>query len=409
MNIERALVAEDHAVQRIYLKRVLRQIGVAHVADVADGLAAIDALSRQKWDLVVSDLDMPGATGLQIIDAIANAGSDTRLIIVSSHDQRILAAAEEYALGKGVCVLAAISKASALTRLTELIVTSGTVPVRSCTVPLIGFRPTSEEISHALDHGEIAAHFQLQYRVATGELWGAELLSRWDHPQHGTLDLDQFLPIASTGLVDELSEYMIAEVISMLGKLGGGNTLRLSVNVSAQVATSATWAEHVARRCLSARVRPSDLIIKITENGQERSSAGLVGAIAQLRVRGIDCAIDNFGCGYASLTRLSVAPFSHIKLDRSLIARARTAPHARILLGTAVEMGHSLCMIVIADGVETADDLALARAFGIDVAQGHYYEKAMPGHEFSNYATGLKNSFRKKRWFYRNMGGRDDV
>lgn len=392
MNIEHALVAEDDAVQRIYLKRVLRQIGITHVADAADGLAAIEALSRQQWDLVVSDLDMPGATGLQIIDALANAGSNTRLIIVSSHDQRILAAAEAYALGKGVRILAAISKASALTWLTELIVTSAAIPSTSTsrTAPVITFRPTSEEISRALDHGEIAAHFQLRHRVSTGELWGAELLSRWDHPRHGALDPDQFLPIASTGLANELSEYMIAEAIGMLSKLGAGNTLRLSANVSAQVATSATWAEHVARRCLSAHVQSSALIIEITENGPGSSSAGLAGAIAQLRIRGTDCTIGNFGCGCASLEHLSAAPFSHIKIERSLIARARTAPHAQMLLGTAVAMGHNLGMIVIADGVETAGDLALVRALGIDIAQGNYYGMAMPGHEFFNYATGFK-------------------
>ena len=389
MNIEQALVAEDHAVQRIYLKRVLRQTGIAHVTDVADGLSAIEALSRQAWDLVVSDLDMPGATGLQIIDAIAKTGSNARLIIVSSHEQRILAAAEEYALSKGVRVLAAISKASAQTRLAELIVAGGAIAIPAGAVSAAGFRPTSEEISHALDHGEIAAHFRQQHRVSTGELWGAELLPRWNHPQRGMLDPDQFLPRASNGLVDVLSEYMIEEAIGMLGKLGADNTLRLNADIPARVATSATWAEQVTRRCLSTGVRPSDLIIEITEDGQESSNAGLAGAIAQLRVRGTDCAINHFGCGCASLERLSAVPFSHIKLDRSLIARARTAPHARMLLGAVVEMGHDLCMIVMADGVETADDFALVRALGIDVAQGHYYGTAMRGDEFFNYATGL--------------------
>ena len=147
MNIEHALVAEDHAVQRIYLKRVLRQTGIAHVTDVADGLAAIEALSRQQWDLVVSDLDMPGATGLQIIDAIAKARSNARLIIVSSHDQRILAAAEEYALSQGVRVVAAISKASAQTRLAALIVAGEAIAIPACAVSATAFRPTSDRKS----------------------------------------------------------------------------------------------------------------------------------------------------------------------------------------------------------------------------------------------------------------------
>ncbi len=398
MNIKYALIAEDHAVQRLYLKHILRQTGIAHVADVADGLSAIDALSRQAWDLIVSDLDMPGATGLQIIDAIAKTGSNARLIIVSSHEQRILAAAEEYALNKGVRVLAAISKASAQTRLAELISAGEAIASPACTVSTGGFRPTYEEISHALDHGEIAAYFRLQHRVSTGELWGAELLPRWNHPQHGTLDLDQFLPRASNGLVDMLSEYMIEAAIGMLRNLGTCNALRLNADVPARVATSATWAEQVTRRCLSTGVRPSDLIIEITEDGQESSNAGLAGAIAQLRVRGTDCAINHFGCGYASLERLSAVPFSHIKLDRSLIARARTAPHVRMLLGAAVEMGHHLRMIVIADGVETADDLTLARTLGIDVAQGQYYGTAMREDEFFNYATGLENqTFRETK------------
>jgi EAL domain-containing protein (putative c-di-GMP-specific phosphodiesterase class I)/ActR/RegA family two-component response regulator len=384
MTIKNALVADSNAVQRDYLVRLLQRLGVPHVMDAPDGAQAIDAVHKMKWDLVVAALDMPGATGLQVVDALAATRSNARLILNSAHDQRMRQAAHAYAQSQGVRLVAVDAlpgSGNPLLALAVLLSAEQAAPdARMTTEP---FAPTAMDIEHAFASDQFVACFEPQHHIATGALYGAELLPRWRHPQRGVIGPAHFLPaVAAAGLEQALCEYMICHAMAMLGELGSNHALRLGVSVPAAIARSAIWGNCIAQLATQANVRTSNIGIGINHHEPARYDARLAGAVAQLRLLGFDCTIDGGANGFAAPNRLSLAPFNTLTIDRELVSRAGTSTQGKVLLASTIAKARNLDMTVIAQGIDTENDLAHVRALECDVAQGHYYGRPMAGHAF---------------------------
>jgi EAL domain-containing protein (putative c-di-GMP-specific phosphodiesterase class I) len=384
MTIQNALVADSNAIQRDYLVRLLRRLGVPYVMDAPDGAQAIDAVRKKEWDLIVAALDMPGATGLQVVDALAIARSNARQILNSAHDQRMRQAAHAYAQSQGVklwAVDALPGSGNPLLALAVLLAAGQAAPdAGKAAEP---FAPTPKDIEHAFANDQFIACFGPQHDVATGALYGAQLLPRWRHPQRGLIGPGRFLPaVAAAGLEQALCEYMICHAIGMLDELGSKSALRLGISVPAAIARSSTWGNCIAQLATQANVPTSSIAIGIDQPEPARYDARLAGAVAQLRLLGFDCAIDDGANGCAAPHRLALAPFSTLKIDRELVSRACTTAQGSALLATTIAKAHDLDMTVVAQGIDTENDLACLLALECDVAQGHYYGRPMTGHAF---------------------------
>lgn len=395
--LKTALIVDQEQVQRYALARMLGKIGVPEVELAHDGASALAAVRQRQWGLVIVDLDMPDCTGLQLIDALAESGGCGGVAIVSSHPSRILQAAAAYARNRGVRIVAALGKpleaSSLISMIESLVCTQGGVespPGQDAgqpgPEPLGGF--TRDDLRRALKKNQIVAHFQPQHCAETGELRGAEMLARWRLDDGAVVPPAVFLPaFESAGLLESLTNYMFARAFQAQRALGNRPDCVITVNVPATVASSISWAEGVAERAEQAGVDPDRIVIEITEDGGARSNAALAGAITQLRLRGFSCAIDDFGTGDSSLDRLLCAPFDELKIDRDLIARAARQPHAQSVLASTVEMARSLDMTVVAEGVESHEDLEMVRALGVQVTQGYFHGRAMPLDAFRQYAA----------------------
>ncbi|WP_449468148.1 EAL domain-containing response regulator [Stenotrophomonas humi] len=379
--IHSTLVVDGNELHRMPLVKALTGAGVSSVKGVADGSSAIDALRGQPWDVVFLDLDVQDITGMQLVDILADRGSKAGVVIMSNQPSRLLHAASGYARARGLNVIGALRKPLDPQVIRDVMddfaLSQGAAASMASefTSPL-DF--SAEELRHALLAQEIKPYFQPQHNAATGMLRGAEVLARWHRADGTVLGPAVFLPaFERAGLLESLTNYMLTCAFETMTTDAHGCGRLLAVNVPATVARSTHWAQSVADLAGVAGVDPGRVVIEITEDGGALCNDALSGAVTQLRLRGFQCAIDDFGSGDSSLDRLLCVPFNEIKINRSMLQQAREHPHARSVLASIIAMGKQLVATVVAEGIEDEEDLQLVRNLGCQVTQGYLHGRPM--------------------------------
>ncbi len=230
------------------------------------------------------------------------------------------------------------------------------------------------------------AYYQPQHHVTSGKLYGAEALARWNHPKLGVLGPEYLLPrMHSTIMRNALWKQMLDYTINMLKYFqGSGLDLCLSVNISADIASSVRWAENTIHRVAQSGINASHIGIEITED-YAGFEVELAAAISKLRLHGFKCAIDDFGTGFSSLQRLALTPFNLLKIDRIFVHQARESLVSHKILANTILLAHDLGLSVIAEGVETEADLERITNLGADIAQGYYFAKPISADNFIQY------------------------
>lgn len=389
--IQNALVVDSNELQHLPMAKVLRQSGVSEVISALDGARAVAALRDRSWDLIVLDLDITDLTGLQVIDLLAERCRNVRLVIVSSQPSRILNAASAYARHRGLAVAAALRKplkAEQVRNIVAAAVESPTSAHDAAPVKRSAQQFSREELRGALLEQQIQAYFQPQHCAITGVLRGAEILARWHRADGSVLAPAEFLPaMEREGLLESLTSYMLSCAFDCIAAEDSESSLLMAVNVPACIANGVHWAQSVADHAYHAGVDPSRVVIEITEDGGERCNPALAGAVTQLRLRGFNCAIDDFGSGDSSLDRLLQVPFNELKINRSMLVEARDHAHARCLLASTIAMARQMVATVVVEGVETYRDLDMVRSLGCHTTQGYLHARAMPKAEYLQYVA----------------------
>ena len=245
-----------------------------------------------------------------------------------------------------------------------------------------------EELRGALLEQQIQAYFQPQHCAITGVLRGAEILARWHRADGSVLAPAEFLPaMEREGLLESLTSYMLSCAFDCIAAEDSESSLLMAVNVPACIAAGVHWAQSVADHAYHAGVDPSRVVIEITEDGGERCNPALAGAVTQLRLRGFNCAIDDFGSGDSSLDRLLQVPFNELKINRSMLVEARDHAHARCLLASTIAMARQMVATVVVEGVETYRDLDMVRSLGCHTTQGYLHARAMPKADYLQYVA----------------------
>lgn len=233
----------------------------------------------------------------------------------------------------------------------------------------------------AITRGELLLHYQPQIQIADGSLYGLEALVRWQHPVWGLVSPARFIPIAEeSGLIDAVGTWVLNEACRQMAAWRelGMAPAHISVNLSAgqfqHGDVPALVAETLARHALPA----SMLTLEITESlmvvdGNDKA----LEALKALDAMGISLAIDDFGTGYSSLGYLKRFPVSELKLDQSFVRDLNEDEGDRALASAVVRIGQSLRLTVVAEGVETAEQLGFLHSQGCDVAQGYFFAKPM--------------------------------
>lgn len=241
------------------------------------------------------------------------------------------------------------------------------------------------ELRHAIERHELQLYYQPKYDVATETVIGAECLMRWLHPQRGFISPGEFIPLAEeTGLILEMGRHVLEEACRQLAEWTskGLDAGMLAVNVSVQQFRHPGFVEQVRDALSRFGVAASRIKIEVTESLLMTEQEQATRMLNELRALGLHMSIDDFGTGYSSLSYLRTLPIDELKIDRSFLIDVATSSDSAAIVRAILALAHSLDMEVVAEGVETRDQLDFLREHGCDAFQGFLFSKAVPAPEF---------------------------
>jgi len=241
-------------------------------------------------------------------------------------------------------------------------------------------------LRRAIGRGEFVVHYQPIVRLDRGEVVAVEALVRWEHPERGLLEPDEFVPLAEeSGLVVPIGERVLREACLKAKRWQEEHPrmppLVVSVNLSARQLSRPDLAETVERALGEAGLEGRCLVLDVTETAYVGALEGNTGALSRLREMGVGISIDDFGTGYSSLSYLKRLPADALKIDRSFVAGLGEDLEDTAVVGMVIELAHTFGMEAIAEGVETEAQARLLGEMGCDKAQGFHFAWPLPPEE----------------------------
>ena len=235
---------------------------------------------------------------------------------------------------------------------------------------------------HGLSRGELVAHFQPQTCVATGRVLGFEALARWNHPKQGLLGPGQFLQMAQEhGFDTAISETMITQSMEALIAWGrGGHFIQdVSVNLSRESLENPALIDQLKWKLDRHDLLPQQLRVEVLESIHVHGADDpVIATVQRLAAMGINIDLDDFGTGSTSINGLRVLNVSRVKIDRSFVHDVDTDPGKRDLVRAIIALAQALRIDVLAEGVETSQELATLKRMGCTLVQGYHIAKPMP-------------------------------
>jgi len=246
------------------------------------------------------------------------------------------------------------------------------------------------EIESDLHEALIRNQFTIQYQpkldLAEQRIVGLEALIRWQHPIKGWISPADFIPVAeSNGLILEISEFVLDESFTQLAKWhrAGFDDLHMSVNISATQLRDPSIVSNILGHVKNAKLAPQFFDAELTETAIIESPQRAKVALGQLQKAGMTISMDDFGIGYTSLALLADLPLDAVKIDRSFVSAMSRNERSHAIVGSIVNMAHTLDLKVVGEGIETSEQLAMLDALGCDVIQGYLICKPMAAQDMT--------------------------
>lgn len=330
----------------------------------------IESAIHDHFDLVVLDLSLGLLDGIEVMGALGTSHRGVPIILVSGADQSLLESAGRIAELHKLRVIGTFAKPFSLEVLRDAMSEwSPSAPVVDPTGPKVQIG--SELL---LDARFLHLAYQPKIEMGTGDVRGAEALVRWNHPEHGSVPPAVLVAIIER---DGATHQLLDNVMSMAARdrarhrvLGALPDVSLNVSV---LDLDDEGLPRRATRILTQEAPASAWTFEVTETAPITDVTPSLSILTRLRLAGFRLAVDDFGTGTSNIERLLVAPFTELKIDRTLVHRiSGAAREPDPLVRTSIEVGHSLNLTVIAEGVETADQWRTIRDLGCDMAQGYF-------------------------------------
>ena len=244
---------------------------------------------------------------------------------------------------------------------------------------------TKSRLKRAFERDELLVHYQPKYNLITGDIIGAEALVRWELPDRGLILPADFIPIAEdSNLIVELGEWVLDKVCEdfRFWLRSVSFTGRISVNLSLKQLRQANFINRISAIMRGHEISPTSLELEITETTLMENPKRTIKLLDQLYGLGLHLAIDDFGTGYSSLSALQQFPISTLKIDQSFVRHVATNPDDATIVGTIIQMGRNLNMDVVAEGVETEEQLYFLQQLDCTYVQGLLFGDPMSSENF---------------------------
>lgn len=241
------------------------------------------------------------------------------------------------------------------------------------------------DLRHALEQNEFVLYYQPQFSGDGKRLTGAEALLRWRHPRRGLVPPGDFIPVLEElGLVVDVGDWVIDEACRQLKTWHQAKVRvpKVSVNISARQFSDGQLGTRIANILRSTGLSPACLELELTESILMREVSEAMQILAGLKNLGLSIAVDDFGTGYSSLNYLKQFPIDVLKIDRTFVDGLPSGEQDAQIARAIIAMAHSLNLAVIAEGVETHEQLDFLREHGCDEVQGYLFGRPMPAHRF---------------------------
>ncbi|MBY0432069.1 MAG: EAL domain-containing protein, partial [Rhodospirillales bacterium] len=246
------------------------------------------------------------------------------------------------------------------------------------------------DLRQAVQRGEFTLHYQPKVDAPTGRIVGAEALIRWRHPSLGMVSPALFIPLAEeTGLVVPIGEWVLREACRQLQDWRGRglDIPSVSVNISGVQFKSPTLLQAIDAALADSGLPPDSLDVELTESMMVEDVEAAIAMMTNLRHRGLSVSIDDFGTGYSSLSYLKTLPITTLKIDQAFVRDLPGSIKDGAIVTTIVTLAANLGFDVVAEGVETAEQVAFLAERGCHTIQGYYFSRPLDGEAFSRMAT----------------------
>ncbi|HLO94946.1 MAG TPA: EAL domain-containing protein, partial [Burkholderiaceae bacterium] len=248
------------------------------------------------------------------------------------------------------------------------------------------------ELKRAIERDELRLFVQPKVDMREGRVSGAEVLIRWQHPEHGLLGPGEFIELAEqTGLIKPLTEWVLGGTLALLKDWQAqGPQLPLAVNLSARNLRDEDLLPTVLRLHRQWEIAPGALELEITESTVMDDAGFALGILHGLREAGIPLYVDDFGTGYSSLAYLQRLPVDYIKIDQSFVFDMTDSQHSATIVRSTIDLVHDLGRKAVAEGIETQAHWQRLLAMGCDVGQGYFIARPMPAEQFPAWLAGYR-------------------
>ncbi|HEX2916107.1 MAG TPA: EAL domain-containing protein [Chloroflexia bacterium] len=243
-------------------------------------------------------------------------------------------------------------------------------------------------LRHALERNELRVYYQPQIDIENQRLVGSEALLRWQHPEKGLIPPGKFIPLAEeTNLIIPMTEWILREACrqNRAWQLSSGLPLRIAVNLSARQLSQTDLADKVLAILDETDHEPQYLELELTESVLMENVEAAITTLTRLKSLGVRIAIDDFGMGYSSLSQLKRLPFDTLKIDQYFVRNITDNPENIAITQTIIHMAHILKLSVIAEGVETKNELDYLKGLECDEVQGYYFSRPLAQCDFEQY------------------------
>jgi EAL domain-containing protein (putative c-di-GMP-specific phosphodiesterase class I)/DNA-binding response OmpR family regulator len=392
------LLVDDDPLELEIIADDLANLGVRRVLKVQSGAAALELIKRgEPITTLMTDIYMPNMDGPQFLRQLAETGCAIRIVLVSGLNRDIMYSIGTLGRSHGLSVVGFIHKPVQPEALKALLVGAAGSAARSRqgVVAEPGLDLSVPRLLQAIEQHEIHPWYQPKVDSTQLCVVGVEALARWRLPGGALVSPGRFIPaIESAGLSDALLFGMLAQVLADMQRWrAAGRNFKVAVNLSMSCAFQLDLPDRLLALLKQFGIPAKQIVIEVTESQLMADKCAVMETLTRLSLMGFVLSIDDFGSGYSSLSQVATLPFGELKIDLSLVQQAGRDIKADAILQSTVTLGRSLGMEVVAEGVETFEQIDILRNFGAPVLQGYLIAHPMPAKQLDawldNWRPGL--------------------
>ncbi|MEP6516055.1 EAL domain-containing response regulator [Microcoleus vaginatus] len=392
--MKKILVIEDEQIIRENILKLLKAEGF-DVTGAENGAKGLNAAVSNLPDVILCDVMMPELDGYGVLVALRSnpvTATVPFVFLTGKADRSEMRQGME--LGADDYLTKPFSKAELVGAISSRLKKQEAVAEQYNTLRSQGsefIQNTADKLEqiknclcNALEREEFQVYYQPQVNVQTGKIMSAEALVRWVHPEKGLISPAEFIPHAeATGFIVQLGEWVLQTACKQMQVWqNAGFPLRIAVNLSPRQFHQPDLSSRVAQILAETGLQASSLELELTESLMVEDAESAIATLQHLKNLGVCISLDDFGTGYSSLSYLTQYPFDTLKIDRCFISNITDGCTNAAIVKAIIEMAHSLCLEVIAEGVETEAEKDFLWRYKCDIMQGYLFSPPLAAADF---------------------------